>query len=76
MAAVVLMMVILGGLRSRLGPAIGAFALVLFEETLQSWTEYWLLGIGFFVIAIVLFLPNGLAGIGFNRGVAAEEPDE
>jgi branched-chain amino acid transport system permease protein len=72
----VLMMVILGGLRSRLGPAIGAFALVLFEEALQSLTEYWLLGIGFFVIAIVLFLPNGLAGIGTGPRVKTEEPDE
>jgi branched-chain amino acid transport system permease protein len=62
----VLVMVILGGLRSRLGPIIGAFALVLVEELLQSWTEHWLLAAGVFVIAVVLLLPNGLAGL-FDR---------
>jgi branched-chain amino acid transport system permease protein len=62
----VLVMVILGGLRSRLGPIIGAFALVLVEELLQSWTEHWLLAVGVFVIAVVLLLPNGLAGL-FER---------
>jgi branched-chain amino acid transport system permease protein len=62
----VLVMVILGGLRSRLGPIIGAFALVLVEELLQSWTEHWLLAVGVFVIAVVLLLPNGLAGL-FDR---------
>ncbi len=66
-SGLVLMMVILGGLRSRLGPVIGAFALVLLEEVLQSVTEYWLLGIGAFVILIVLLLPDGLAGLGRER---------
>ena len=41
-----LMMVILGGLRARLGPVVGAFALVLIEEVVQSWTTHWLLIIG------------------------------
>jgi branched-chain amino acid transport system permease protein len=55
-----LMMVILGGLRSRLGPVVGAFALVLVEELVQSWTTHWLLIIGGFVILVVLMLPGGL----------------
>lgn len=62
-SGIVLMMVILGGLRFRLGPAIGAFALVLVEEGLQSVTEYWLLGVGIFIIAAVLLLPHGLTGM-------------
>jgi branched-chain amino acid transport system permease protein len=62
-SGIVLMMVILGGLRHRIGPVIGAFALVLVEELFQSFTEYWLLGVGIFIIATVLFLPNGLAGL-------------
>jgi len=60
-SGLVLMMVILGGLRSRLGPAIGAFALVLVQEALQAVTDDWLIAFGVFVIVVVLLLPNGLA---------------
>jgi branched-chain amino acid transport system permease protein len=62
-SGLVLMMVILGGMRSRLGPVIGAFALVLIEDVFQGLTERWLLLTGAFVIAVVLLLPNGLAGL-------------
>jgi branched-chain amino acid transport system permease protein len=62
-SGIVLMMVILGGLRSRLGPALGAFTLVLLEEFVQGITERWLLMVGLFVIAVVLVLPNGLADL-------------
>lgn len=65
-SGLVLMMVILGGLRSRLGPVVGAFALVLVEEALQAMTDHWLMAMGAFVIAVVLLLPNGLAGL-FRR---------
>jgi branched-chain amino acid transport system permease protein len=71
----VLVMVILGGLRARLGPIIGAFALVLVEEVLQAWTEHWLLAVGVFIIAVVLLLPNGLAGLFDRRRQAAEATD-
>jgi branched-chain amino acid transport system permease protein len=62
-SGLVLMMVILGGMRSRLGPVVGAFALVLIEDVFQGLTERWLLLVGLFVIAVVLLLPNGLAGL-------------
>jgi branched-chain amino acid transport system permease protein len=71
----VLVMVILGGLRARLGPIIGAFALVLVEEVLQAWTEHWLLAVGVFIIAVVLLLPDGLAGL-FNRQRKAVEASD
>ena len=66
-SGLVLMMVILGGLRARLGPAIGAFALVLVEEALQALTDNWLIAIGVFVILAVLLLPNGLADLASHR---------
>jgi branched-chain amino acid transport system permease protein len=62
-SGIVLMMVILGGMRSRLGPVLGAFALVLIEDVFQGITERWLLLVGCFVIAVVLLLPNGLADL-------------
>jgi len=59
----VLMVVILGGTGTLFGPAIGAFAFVLLEDVLSSLTEHWLLIMGAFVIAVVLLLPNGIAGL-------------
>lgn len=71
-SGLVLMMVILGGLRTRLGPAVGAFALVLLEEVLQAVTEHWLLGVGIFVIGAVLLLPDGLTGLFRHRAPAGQ----
>jgi branched-chain amino acid transport system permease protein len=59
----VLMVVILGGSGTLFGPVIGAFVLVLLEDLLSSLTEHWLLIMGGFVIAVVLLLPNGIAGL-------------
>jgi branched-chain amino acid transport system permease protein len=68
-SGLVLMMVILGGLKSRLGPAIGAFALILLEEGLQAVTESWVLALGVFIILAVLLLPNGLAALTTTLGI-------
>jgi len=73
-SGLVLMMVILGGLRSRLGPVVGAFALVLLEEVLQGLTDHWLMAMGIFVIAVVLLLPDGLTGL-FRRKRPVEAAD-
>ncbi len=59
----VLMVVILGGTGTLFGPALGAFVFVLLEDLLSGLTEHWLLIMGGFVIAVVLLLPNGIAGL-------------
>src|SRR5262249_19914561 len=59
----VLMMVILGGTGTLVGPIMGAFVLVLVQELLSQATKHWLLFMGGFVIAAVLSLPRGLAGL-------------
>jgi branched-chain amino acid transport system permease protein len=59
----VLMVVILGGSGTLFGPVIGAFVFVLLEDLLSGLTEHWLLIMGAFVVAIVLILPNGIAGL-------------
>jgi branched-chain amino acid transport system ATP-binding protein/branched-chain amino acid transport system permease protein len=59
----VLMVVILGGSGTLFGPALGAFVFVLLEDVLSGLTEHWLLLMGGFVIAIVLLLPDGIAGL-------------
>ncbi|WP_448188204.1 branched-chain amino acid ABC transporter permease [Azospirillum sp. sgz301742] len=61
-SAMVLIVVILGGMGTLVGPVIGAFALVLLEDWVADLTDHWKLVIGLFVIGVVLFLPNGLIG--------------
>jgi branched-chain amino acid transport system permease protein len=58
-----LVVVILGGMGTLYGPVLGAFALILLEDFVSSLTEHWLLAIGVFVIAVVLFLPGGIASL-------------
>jgi branched-chain amino acid transport system permease protein len=58
-----LVMVILGGAGHRLGGVIGAVLLILVEELLSSYTLYWQLGLGIFILLMVLKAPRGLAYI-------------
>lgn len=58
-----LMMVILGGMGSLLGPALGAATLVLLEDWLAGVSSHWLLWKGLFVVTTALFLPHGLVGL-------------
>lgn len=58
-----LVLVILGGIGTLFGPVIGTFVLLLMEDYFATLTDRWLLIMGVFVIAVVMFLPNGLAGL-------------
>jgi len=58
-----LAMVIIGGMRSLLGPALGAMFYVLFREYLSIWTPNWLLFFGLLFVAFVIFSPTGLVGV-------------
>lgn len=59
-----LAMVVIGGMRSFLGPALGVVFFILFREFLSIWTENWLLWFGLLFVAFILFSPSGLVGIG------------
>jgi branched-chain amino acid transport system permease protein len=56
-------MVILGGMASTSGPVLGTFALLLIEEVLKGWTEYWQVILGPLLVLSVIFFKRGLAGI-------------
>jgi branched-chain amino acid transport system permease protein len=60
LSATVLVMVLIGGLRSVTGPLIGALVLIGLEEVLKASTDYWKLIEGLIVIFIVLAMPNGV----------------
>lgn len=58
-----MIMVILGGVGTLLGPAIGAAVLLVLESVLAAWTEYWALALGLFLLLVVLFWRGGLNGL-------------
>ena len=58
-----MIMVILGGVGYLYGGLIGAVALLVLEELVSGYTIHWQLGVGAVLLAIVLFAPQGLAGL-------------
>jgi len=58
-----MVMVILGGVASVWGGVIGAAVLLLLQEVLGAWTEYWAFWTGWVLLAVVLFARRGLAGL-------------
>jgi ABC-type branched-subunit amino acid transport system ATPase component len=58
-----LAVVVIGGMHSMLGPALGALFFILFRELLSIWTPDWLLWFGLLFVAFVLYSPGGLVGI-------------
>ena len=69
-------MALLGGLGTPLGPLLGAAFLTLVSEVLGTrFLYHYLISIGAIVVAISLFLPSGLAGIVRQvRGKRLEAP--
>ena len=58
-----LAIVVIGGMRSFLGPALGALFYILARELLSIWTENWLFWFGLAFVGFILFSPSGLVGI-------------
>jgi branched-chain amino acid transport system permease protein len=62
-SATVLIMVLLGGMFSFFGPALGAATLFILQRLTNEYTSYWPTVLGVILIVILLFLPEGLAGL-------------
>jgi branched-chain amino acid transport system permease protein len=60
---VVMMVLIGGGLVSFWGPVIGAALFILARDLLGAYTETWLLWYGLVFMLLVLFKPEGVAGM-------------
>ena len=58
-----LIMVVIGGMRSFLGPALGALFFILFREYLSTITANWLFFFGLLFVGFILFSPDGLVGV-------------
>jgi len=57
-----LMMVVMGGIGTLVGPVVGAMLFILIQEVLSSYTEHWMIFTGLVFVLIVIFLPGGLVG--------------
>jgi branched-chain amino acid transport system permease protein len=77
-AVQILIMVILGGRGTLLGPVAGAAVVVFVSNALSSLTQRWELILGAIYVAILLWARDGIAGIGRRvwRAAAACRPGQ
>lgn len=59
-SATPIVMAVLGGVHTFLGPALGAAVYVVLEVLISGRTEYWPLAMGVIIVALVLLMPEGL----------------
>src|SRR5262249_21541793 len=65
-----IVMAVLGGMGTVLGPVLGAVTLLVLEEALSGVTEYWQIILGPLFLLVVLFARGGIDGLlaGVRRG--------
>lgn len=57
-----LVMVLLGGIQTLVGPIVGASVFALLQDTVMRQTEYWRALLGLIILVLVLAFPQGIAG--------------
>lgn len=69
-----IVMVVLGGMGTLIGPVAGATGLLLLEELLAGWTQHWMVILGPLIVLIVIVSNRGFMGVlaafGGLRGAA------
>jgi branched-chain amino acid transport system permease protein len=80
-SARVLIMVLLGGMYSFFGPALGAAVLYFLQVATVQYTEYWPTVLGLILLVILMFVPEGIVGLakrvlGFTRSAAPRAKPE
>ena len=66
-----IVMVLLGGMGTLIGPVLGSAALLLLEEILSGFTEHWMIVLGPILLLVVLFARRGIYG--FLAGKEAKD---
>jgi branched-chain amino acid transport system permease protein len=59
----VLIMAYIGGAAYFIGPILGAIVITWLQTSLSDYTSAWLLYLGVFFMAMILYAPSGLAGL-------------
>ncbi len=73
-SVLMLFMVLVGGLRSLVGPLVGALLLFILQESLGDFGAWYLAGVGALAALFALFLPQGLVGLWQQRRVRRTPP--
>jgi branched-chain amino acid transport system permease protein len=68
-SAEVMIMTILGGMEHFWGPVVGAATLVLLNQQITSYTEYWPFVLGLILLVLLFTFPGGIVG-GIASGLA------
>ena len=63
MSGTFILMVILGGKGSLVGPVVGAAVFLLMKNVVSSHTDHWLLIVGLIFVGCVMFFPRGIYGL-------------
>ena len=58
-----IMMVIMGGIGTLIGPIIGAGVFTLLQDVFSAYTENWMLVVGVIFAVFVIFIPRGIVGV-------------
>ncbi len=66
----IVIMAVMGGMRSFWGPLIGAAMFVVLQDTISSMTVNWMSWIGVIFVVVVLFFPRGILGFIRRRAAA------
>ena len=61
-SAEVLIMTILGGIHNFWGPSVGAAILILLNQYIVSYTEYWPFVLGIILLVLLFAFPGGVVG--------------
>jgi branched-chain amino acid transport system permease protein len=59
----ILVIVVLGGMGTIVGPLVGAIVFIVLEEVLSQWTQHWMVIFGPLLVLAVLFAKQGLWGL-------------
>ena len=70
-----IVIVVLGGLGTVIGPLVGALAFLLLEEWLAAWTTHWMAPLGIAIVLVVLLAKKGLYGSFHAWATARERAD-
>jgi len=58
-----IVMIVLGGMGTLLGPVAGATGLLVLEEVLSEWTQHWMAILGPLIVLLVVFSSRGIYGL-------------
>lgn len=62
-SADLIIMVVVGGVGTVLGPVVGTAAYLVLEEVLSRYSEHWQIGFGLLLVLMALFKRGGIAGL-------------